>query len=264
MNDLTSASASEQAPESHGDYVPSHEEFDKQRVAWRRSLAEDDELRSKAVALQLDADVHRFTYTWEWAGVPIIRLPDDVMVAQELFWAYQPERVVETGVARGGSVLLYASLMRMFGGPPRVLGIDHKLYPHTTELMTEHPQSAGVELVEADSTSDHSRDAVAAFLAGAKRAVLVLDSNHTETHVLAELSTLAPLLPRGSYVLVADTLIEEYPAGHYSDRPWDRGDNPLTAVNRFLQENADFVRSDEWGRRALISEFRDGIIRRVV
>lgn len=261
MSDLTPAS--EQTPQSHGDYVPNNEEFIQQRASWRRGLAEDEELRSRAVALQLDADKHRFTYTWEWAGVPIIRLPDDIMVAQELFWSYQPQRVVETGVARGGSVLLYASLMRMHGEVPRVLGIDHKVYPHTTELVAGHPQAAGVELLEADSTSERSRDAVEAFLAGAERAVLVLDSNHTEAHVFAELSTLAPLLPRGSYVLVADTLIEEYPAGHYPDRPWDRGDNPLTAVNRFLRENPRFVRADEWSRRALTSEFRDGIIRRI-
>lgn len=261
MSDLTPAP--EQTPRSHGDYVPSNEEFTRQRAIWRRSLAEDDELRSKAVALQLDADEHRFTYTWEWAGVPIIRLPDDIMVAQELFWSYRPQRVVETGVARGGSVLLYASLMRMCGEVPRVLGIDHKIYPHTTEMVSGHPQARGVELLEADSTAERSRNAVEEFLAGAERAVLVLDSNHTEAHVLAELATLAPLLPRGSFVLVADTLIEEYPAGHYPDRPWDRGDNPLTAVNRFLQENSHFVRSDEWGRRALTTEFRDGIIRRI-
>lgn len=262
MSDLTPPS--QPAPTSHGSFVPGNAEFSQQREVWRRSMAADVDLRYKAVALQLEADKHRFTYTWEWAGVPIIRLADDIMVAQELFWAYRPQRVVETGVARGGSVLLYASLMRMSGEVPRVLGIDHRLYPHTTELLAQHPLAAGVELLEADSTSEPSRDAVEGFLVGSERAVLVLDSNHTEAHVYAELSTLAPLLPRGSYVLVADTLIEEYPAGHYPDRPWDRGDNPLTAVNRFLEDHVDFVRSDEWSRRALTTEFRDGIIRKMV
>ena len=81
--------------------------------------------------------------------------------------------------------------------------------------------------------------------------------------MLAELRVLAPLLPVGSYVLVADTLIEEFPAGHYADRPWDRGDNPLTAVREFLAENPDYELDGRWARRGLLSEFRDGIIRRV-
>src|SRR5690349_12869726 len=95
--------------ESHGDYVPDADEFATSRAEWRRSLDEDAGLREQAVALQVAADQHNFTYQWEWGGVPIIRLPDDIVVLQELFWTYRPERVVETGVARGGSMLLDAS-----------------------------------------------------------------------------------------------------------------------------------------------------------
>ena len=172
--------------------------------------------------------------------MPVIRIPDDVMVLQELFWSYRPERVVETGVARGGSMLLNASLMRMCGLEPAVLGIDHKLYPHTTTRAAEHPLGAGVELLEADSTSAMAVDAARDFIGDAERVVLVLDSNHTHDHVLGELRALAPLLPIGGMVLVADTLVEEFPEGHYEGRPWDRGDNPMTAVRAFLAENDDF------------------------
>ena len=129
--------------------------------------------------------------------MPIIRIPDDVMVLQEIFWAYRPQRVVETGVARGGSMLLNAALMRMTGEDVAVLGIDHKLYPHTTTALREHPLAAGVELLEADSTSDDAVSAARAFLGDATRALLLLDSNHTHDHVLGELRALAPLLPLG-------------------------------------------------------------------
>ncbi len=247
---------------SHGDYVPDSDEFAAQRDAWRGALGQDQALRQQAVDLQVAAERHHYTYQWEWAGVPVIRIPDDVMVLQELFWSYRPERVVETGVARGGSMLLNASLMRMCDTEPAVLGIDHKLYPHTTSALQEHPLGAGVELLEADSTSDVAVDAVRAFIGGAERVVLVLDSNHTHDHVLGELRALAPLVPTGGMVLVADTLVEEFPEGHFEGRPWDRGDNPMTAVRAFVAERDDFATAPEWGRRALVTEFRDGILRR--
>ena len=247
---------------SHGDYVPDADEYATSRAGWREALYHDEALRADAVALQVSAERHNFTYQWEWGGVPIIRLPDDIVVLQEIFWSYRPERVVETGVARGGSMLLDASLMRMCGQDAAVLGIDHKIYPHTTRNLAQHPLAEGVELLEADSTSDAAVDAVKRFLGPAERAVLILDSNHTHDHVLAELRRLASLLPEGALVLVADTLVEEFPENHFQGRPWGRGDNPLTALRAFLRERSDFMPAEEWGRRALVSEFRDGVIRR--
>lgn len=260
---MTEPAESTPLPSSHGDYVPGSEEFVATRQGWRESLAADSDLRARAVSVQVEAEKHNYTYTWEWAGVPIIRLPDDVMVMQEIFWSYRPECVVETGVARGGSLLLNASLMTMCGQTPRVLGIDHKIFSHTTNVLREHPLSHGVTLLEEDSTSTATRETTRDLLGDAQRAVLVLDSNHTHDHVLAELRSLAPLLPNGGLVLVADTLIEEFPAGHFEGRPWDIGNNPKTAVDAFLAESPEFARAEEWGRRALSSEFRDGILRRI-
>lgn len=263
MTDKTQASTHPSEPTSHGDYVPNAEEFAATRAGWREGLAEDHALRQEAVSLQVAAERHNFTYLWEWAGVPIIRLPDDIVVLQEIFWSYRPQRVVETGVARGGSMLLDASLMRMCGEAPAVLGIDHKLYPHTTATLASHPLADGVQLLETDSTSLEAVNVTTQFIGSAERVVLILDSNHTHDHVLAELRNLAPLLPPGGLVLVADTLIEEFPEGHFEGRPWDRGDNPLTAVREFLSQRSDFKPANDWGRRALLSEFRDGVLRRV-
>jgi cephalosporin hydroxylase len=249
-------------PLSQGEAVPDQEQFARDRVLWRRELGADQALRQQAVELQQAAEEHRYTYTWEWLGVPIIRMPDDIVVLQELFWEYRPQRVVETGVARGGSMLLDASLMRLCGEEAAVLGIDIVIFPHTREALAGHPAAEGVELYEDDSTSAAAQGRTSDFLQGAERAVLVLDSNHTHDHVLAELRNLAPLLPVGSFVLVADTLIEEFPPGYYNSRPWDRGNNPATAARAFLADNPQFVIDEAWSRRALITEFRDGILRR--
>lgn len=248
---------------SYGEPVPGDAEFVATRATWRSDLAADEELRRKAVALQLGADKHHYTYTWEWLGVPIIRLPDDIVVLQQIFWAYRPGRVVETGVARGGSILLDASLMRLCGDDPAVLGIDVEIFDHTLTALCRHPLAAGVELVEADSTSPEAERAVRTFLAGSERAVLILDSNHSHTHVLSELRLLAPLLPIDGLVLVADTIIQEFPQGYFANRPWDRENNPATAIRQFLTERSDFQLAKEWTRRALVSEFRDGVLMRV-
>ena len=247
---------------SHGDQVPTHDEFVALRESWREGLARDLRLRESAVELQVEAERHNYTYTWEWGGVPIIRLPDDIVLFQEIVWTYRPERIVETGVARGGSVILSASLMRLTGIPPKVLGIDIEIFPHTHELLAEHPLAEGVTLLESDSTASLAAERTTQFLADCERAILVLDSNHTHEHVLAELRTLGPLLPVSSMILVADTLIEEFPAGHYANRPWDRGDNPWTATQQFVSERSDFDVATEWARRSLMSEFRDGILTR--
>lgn len=247
---------------SHGDRIPASDEFARQREVWRRDLGADAPLRRAAVDLQVAADAHRYTYTWTWLGVPVIRLPDDIVVLQELIWDYQPEAIVETGVARGGSVVLSASLQRLTGLSPRVLGIDIQILEHTREAIGSHPLRDGITLLESDSTVEAARDAAASLVQDLDRAMLILDSDHSHDHVLAELRTLAPLLPVGSYVLVADTLIEEFPADYFADRPWNRGNNPLTALRQFLAEDPRFEPATDWSRRGLLSEFRDGIARR--
>jgi cephalosporin hydroxylase len=247
----------------HEERVAGSEEFASDRALWRAEMGADGVLRQQAVNLQVSADAHHHTYLWEWLGVPVIRLPDDIVVLQELIWDYRPERIVETGIARGGSMILNASLQILAGLEPHVLGVDISIFPHTRSDLEQHPLFRGIELLEADSTSAVARERAGAFLEGSQRAMLVLDSNHTHDHVLSELEVLAPLLPVGSFVLVADTLIEEFPEGHYQNRPWDRGNNPMTAARRFVAEHSDFELDGDWSRRALLTEFRDGILRRV-
>ena len=214
---------------SHGTVVQDAQQFKDDRAGWRASLGADEALRRQAVDLQVAADAHSYAYTWEWAGVPIIRLPDDVVALQELIWSYKPTHIVETGVARGGSMVLNASLQKLAGIEPRVLGIDIQILPHTRTALDGHPLAEGVTLHQGDSTDDVAKATTKAFLDSAQRALLILDSNHTHDHVLAELRVLAPLLPAGSYVLVADTLVEEFPENHYANRPWGA---PTTLTQR--------------------------------
>jgi len=228
-------------------------------------MGANEALRKTALALQLRAEAYAYGYQQEWCGIPIIRLPDDIVIFQEIVWRVKPRFVIETGVARAGSLVLAASLMAMTQLKPRVLGLDIKIFPHAREALLLSPFASGIQLWEGDSASERARLAVSDFVRSTPDqgpGILVLDSDHSHSHVLQELQLHAPLMPRGSLILVADTLIEEFPAGHYPDRPWDRGNSPLTAVRTFLRENPGFRLADEWARRGLVTEFRDGIIER--
>lgn len=248
-------------PGVYSNDIPDSGAFSAQRERWRGQLAESKSLREQAVQLTIASDEFKYGYQWEWCGVPIIRHPDDIVLQQEIMWALKPCKVIETGIARGGSVVLSHSLLGMMGGVGSVLGLDIQILPHTLSALKPWTSSGKIILEECDTSTEYAAKIVTEFI-GPEIApmLMILDSNHTHDHVLAELFMLAPLLPTGSVVMVADTIIEEMPEDHYPDRPWGRGNNPLTAINQFLETNKAFSRSEDWSRRSLMGEFRDGIL----
>jgi len=248
---------------SYDQSVPDADEFRSIREKWRTELGADELLRGHAIELVVESNKHNFGYQWEWCGVPIIRHPDDIVLQQEIMWNLKPSRVVETGVARGGSLVLSASLMSMIGIAPRVLGLDIQILPHAHGSLKRWTDEGSIELFEGDSTSDAAVNRVKAFLNDiGEPCLLILDSNHSHEHVLRELNSLAPLLPVGSIVIVADTIVEEMPDNYYPNRPWGRGNNPYTAAQRFLELGGNFEMDLRWARRSLLGECRDGILRR--
>lgn len=248
-------------PKSYHNDVPTDQQFRDARERWRTDLGDNEELREQAIQLVVESNKHNFGYQWEWCGIPIIRHPDDIVLQQEVMWHLKPARVIETGVARGGSLVLSCSLMGITGLTPRVLGLDIQILPHAIDSLNPWTKDGQVELLEGDSTSEISVARVQQFLAGVSApCLLILDSNHSHDHVVRELNALAPLLPIGSIVIVADTIVEEMPEGYYPNRPWGRGNNPLTAAREFLTNNSNFELDSRWARRSLLGECRDGIL----
>jgi cephalosporin hydroxylase len=246
---------------SYDQSVPDANEFLGTREKWRTELAADELLRSRAIELVVESNKHNYGYQWEWCGVPIIRHPDDIVLQQEIMWNLKPTRVIETGVARGGSLVLSASLMSMIGTAPRVLGLDIQILPHALGSLKRWTDDGSIELFEGDSTSDAAVSRVKTFINNASEpCLLILDSNHSHEHVLSELNSLAPLLPKGSITIVADTIVEEMPENYYPNRPWGRGNNPYTAAQRFLEFDENFEMDSRWARRSLLGECRDGVL----
>jgi cephalosporin hydroxylase len=231
----------------------------------------------------------RYSYNFQWLSRPIIQYPQDMVVMQELIWRIKPDLILETGIAHGGSLILSASLLAMIdyceavqAGTPldpkatrrRVLGIDIDIRAHNREAIEAHPLSHRIDMIQGSSVSPEVIAEVKRRAQGQK-VMVILDSNHTHDHVLAELEAYAPLTSRDSYCVVFDTIVDDLPESAFPDRPWGAGNNPKTALHEYLRrlksegrEAADGGRLDlEVDRgieeKILITVAPDGYLRRV-
>jgi cephalosporin hydroxylase len=235
--------------------------FREQRRVDIERMALDKAAREAADAFITVTAPHKYAYNFSWMGRPIIQFPQDMMAMQEIVWTVRPDLIVEAGIAHGGSVLYYASLLELMGHG-EVIGIDVEIRPWNREAIEAHPMSKRLKLIEGSSVDPATVEQVRT-LAADKRVIVVLDSNHAHDHVLAELEAYAPLVCEGGYCVVMDTIIEAMPASFYpGDRPWGVGNNPGTAVREFLQSHPEFEADSAIDHQLLISVAPGGYLRR--
>lgn len=197
-----------------------------------------------------DSLPHRYSYNFSALGRPIIQYPQDMAAIQELIWGARPDLIIETGIAHGGSLILSASMLALLdycdaaregkaldprATRRRVLGVDIDIRPHNRAAIQAHPLAHHIDMLQGSSIAPDIVSQVRAAALRHERIMVILDSNHTHAHVLAELQAYAPLTSRGSYCVVFDTAVEDMPDSQYPDRPWGKGDNPKTAVREYLR-----------------------------
>lgn len=237
-------------------------EFMAQNRAAAAAMRADEDIRRRAVQLAIDANGYRQVYQYSWLGIPIIQIPHDVVAFQEIVWRERPTVIVETGVARGGSVILSASLLQLLGHG-RVIGIDVDIRAHNRQRIEAHPLAHRIDLVEGSSVAQDIVGDVRRRIAPDDRVMVVLDSNHTHAHVLAELRAYGPMVSVGQYLVVADTLVEAGTAEYFADRPWGPGDNPATALRQYLSECDDFAVDEDLDAKLLMTSNPRGYLRRI-
>ena len=183
-----------------------------------------------------------YSYHFEWLGRPIMQHPQDMLGLQQLLWGIKPDVIIETGIARGGSLIFYASILELIslcGGAKgaKVLGIDIDIREHNKIEILNHPMSKRIKLIEGSSIDPAMVSDIKNLVKKEDKVLICLDSNHTHDHVLKELELYTPLVTRGSYCVVFDTIVEDMPEDAYPNRDWGKGDNPKTAVHQFLKED---------------------------
>jgi cephalosporin hydroxylase len=235
--------------------------FDREKAENIHKQGEDTRLRSSSLQWIIDTAFYKYSYDFTWLGRPIIQFPQDVIAMQEIVWQVKPDLIVETGIARGGSLIFYASLLELIGGNGQVLGIDVDIREHNRVEIEKHPMFKRITMIEGSSVDAGVVSRVYQYTRGKQRVLVVLDSLHTHEHVLKELEAYSPLVRKGSYLVVFDTVVEDMPAGHFTDRPWDKGNNPKTAVWEFLRRNDRFMIDKDIENKLLITAAPNGYLK---
>jgi cephalosporin hydroxylase len=226
-----------------------------------RGLGADADVQALSRIWIREITRHKYAYNYTWMGRPIIQFPQDMVAMQEIVWHTRPDLIIETGVAHGGSLIYYASLLQLLGGDGRVLGIDIDIRPHNRTAIEQHPMAHRIRLIEGSSIDDSVAIQAKQEAADRTRVMVVLDSNHTRDHVLRELELYSPLVTRECYLVVFDTLLEDMPADLVVNRPWGPGNNPKTAVHDFLRRTDRFEIDKSIEHKLLITVAPDGYLR---
>jgi cephalosporin hydroxylase len=212
-----------------------HSEFLLERRKRIESYSSDGSLQQLARQFLLDSIKANYFHNFDWLGLPIFQYPQDIMALQSIIWSTRPDCIIETGVARGGSVVFYASMLELLGGNGFVVGIDVDTRAHNRKRIMEHPFSKRIRLVDGSSIADATVTDVRKLTKDRRNIMVCLDSNHTHDHVLRELEIYSPMIAPGCYCVVFDTIVEIMGKGYYANRPWDTGNNPKTAIDEFLK-----------------------------
>ncbi|WP_421118173.1 cephalosporin hydroxylase family protein [Aquihabitans daechungensis] len=237
------------------------DQFEQDKRRQVAEMAADPALNAKALDLVVDADRYGYSYQWTWLGLPIIQMPPDIVALQEVIWATKPQVIIETGVARGGSVIMSSSLLELIG-EGEVVAVDIDIRAHNRAAIEEHPLAHRVHLIQGSSVDPDIVEAVRARTEGAERVMVVLDSNHTHEHVLAELEAYAPMVTPGQYLIVADTVVEHIPVQEHRPRPWGPGDNPMTALDAYVADHPEFEPDRFTNDKLLMTSSPGGYLRR--
>ena len=210
----------------------------------------------------------KYTYNFSWLGRPIIQYPQDIVAMQELIWKVKPDLIIETGIAHGGSLIFTASMLTLLEAcgeieNGRVLGIDIDIREHNKKAIQDHPMSKKITMFEGSSISVEMIKKVNDFAKKGKRIMVILDSNHTHDHVLAELEAYANLVSKDSYCIIFDTVIEDMPDNSFPNRPWGKGNNPKTAIWKYLKTHSEFEIDESIQNKQLITVAPDGYLKRI-
>ncbi len=218
------------------------------RPAWPRSTGD--------VVTAFHVLFYNSPATWpksRWLGIPTEQNPNDVWITQEIIFETKPDFVIETGTYKGGSAGLWAMILAQVNPAGRVITIDIKDMVDKAGLPPIARER--VDFLIGSSTAPEILAEVRRRVAG-RSALVILDSDHSMTHVLAELEAYAPLVKPGGYLVVQDTNVNGHPAFP------NFGPGPMEAVDRFLAKNPAFV-SDRSRERLLLTFNPKGFLRRL-
>lgn len=225
-----------------------------------KELGRDQEIKEITKSWVKKSFEHKYSYNFRWMDRPIIQYPQDIVMMQELIYQVKPDLIIETGIAHGGSLILYASILELIGSG-KVLGIDIDIREHNRVAIEKHPMFKRIEMLQGSSIDQEIVDKVHEYARDCKKVMVILDSNHTYEHVKKELECYASLVSKDSYLVVFDTIVEQLGDELCKDRPWGKGDNAKIAVDEFMQGNDRFIVDQDIDNKLLITMTPGGYLK---
>lgn len=213
-----------------------------------------------------------YIYNFTWEGIPIIKFPSDLIVFQEIIQKIKPDLIIETGVAHGGSLVFYASMQRIYNLKARTIGVEIDFREQNRQNCKKLFKKYNIEVINKSSTDPIVEKYLKNKVKNFKRVLVFLDSDHSHKHVLNELKIYSKFVTKNSYLICTDTVIDFMPKGFFlkdwqkgrnSQRNFDKGNSPLTALNIFLKENNKFIIDDEYHAKAMITENPYGFLKKI-
>jgi len=253
-------------------------DFLKEKAERIERNATNPKLLQTAKSFMTESLLPQYSYNFEWMGRPIIQYPQDMAAMQEIIWEVRPDLIIETGIAHGGSLIFSASMLALLDftdaiqqkcalnpsqSKRKVLGLDIDIRPHNRVAIEAHPLASYIEMIQGSSIDYGVVEQVKTIAQGYSKILVCLDSNHTHEHVLEELKAYAPLVSKGSYCVVFDTIVEDLAKEMFPDRPWGPGNNPKTAVFEFLKNCSEFEIDKSLDNKLLISVAPDGFLKKL-
>ncbi len=237
-------------------------EFELKKEINIKNQEKDKKLKNLGIEFIIDSAKYSYSYNFSWLGRPIIQYPQDIVAMQEIIWEVKPDLIIETGIAHGGSLIFYASLLELIG-KGKVLGIDIDIRKHNREKIEKHSMFKRIKMIEGSSVDEKVIKQVEKIAKKHNKIMVCLDSLHTHNHVLEELRLYSKFVSENSYLVVFDTIVEYMPKDFFKDRPWNKGDNPATAVKQFLKNNKEFIIDEKIENKLLITVAPGGYLKRI-
>lgn len=253
------------------------EDFRRERESQVKLMSSDPEFSALSQRWLQESMQRRYVYNFDWLGRPIIQYPQDIVAVQELIWQVQPDLIIETGIAHGGSLVFSASMLALLdlaeaaradqtlnprSSRRKVIGVDIDIRPHNRSAIESHPFNGYIQMIQGSSIDQEIVEQVREVAQRHERILVLLDSMHTHSHVLAELEAYAPLVSSGSFCVVFDTFVQNMPHGFFADRPWDVDNNPMTAVSQWLKQHQEFEVVSDWPDKLMVTVAPGGFLRR--
>ena len=243
--------------------IYTRQEYSSHLAKSAKAMNNDNELKNDALNLITKADTYNWIHQTSWFGEPIINLPQDMFALQEIIFKSRPDYIIELGVAWGGQLLFFSTLMEILGGK-KIIGVDIYIPNDLKERIYKYKKlSSRIELIEGSSLDQQNINKIDQIVGKNKKVLVILDSDHTHEHVLNELCLYEKFVGKNSYMVCADTIVELIPEQTHRPRPWGHGNNPMSALKQFLKSNTRFVSDKDIESKLLLSTNYEGYLKAI-